>query len=73
MVVLKNFGQRRGHERFAQADDIADENAVALVEMVRGNFYGGDLIIKQAIPEFRRDAKFRQARRAPPAPDDKPS
>ena len=61
MVVLKNFRQRRGHERFAQADDIADEHAVALVEMVRGNFDGGDLVIKQAISEFRRDTKFRQS------------
>jgi len=38
----------------AETTYAAAVDAVALVEMVCGNFYGGDLVIKQAISEFRR-------------------
>ena len=38
LVILKDACQRCRHQRFAQADYIADERAATLVEMVRGNF-----------------------------------
>ena len=63
----KDPGQRRRHQRLAQADDVADQDAAALVEMVGGDLDRGHLELEQRVAEVRRDAELGQARRALPA------
>ena len=58
MIILEYLRDGRGHQRLPKADNVADQNAAALVEMVRRYLDRGSLIVEQAIAEFRRNAKF---------------
>ena len=58
VVVLKDACESRGHQGLAKPDDIADQHAAALVEVVRGNLDCCRLIIKEHILEILRYAKF---------------
>jgi hypothetical protein len=68
VIVLKNLGESRRHERFSKANDITNEDAVTFVEVVRGDFDGSDLVIEQATAKFRRDAKLGKSRMKSPWP-----
>ena len=61
MVILKDLREGGGHERFAKANHVANQDAIALVEMMSGDLYGGGLILEQLVPELRRDTKLRKA------------
>ncbi len=56
--VLEHAGKRGRHEGFAQADNIADDYAAALLKVARGNFYSGGLKVEKCVSEIRRDGKF---------------
>ena len=45
--LLHHPDQRGGHQRLAQADHVAEHDAAALVEMMRGNLHGGGLVGEQ--------------------------
>ena len=61
LVVLKDAGEGGGHECFAETDDIADEDAAALVEVMGGDLDGGRLEFEEGIAEIGGDAKFGEA------------
>jgi len=56
--ILKHACQRRGHERFAEADDIAKDHATALFQMPRGDANGRRLKLKQDTTHICRDGKL---------------
>lgn len=58
MVVLEDPCERRRHERLAEADDIAYEDAAALVEMVGGDLHRRGLEIEEAVSEVLRYAEL---------------
>ena len=62
VVVFENAREGRGHQRLAQPDDVADQHAVALVDVVCGDAHGRFLELEEAVLELARDAEFRQAR-----------
>ena len=73
MIVLEDAGQGGGHEGFAQADHVADENAAALVEVVGGDLHGLDLELEELVAEVARDAEFGQTPAGPPGTGGRPS
>ncbi len=60
VVVLEDPGKGSRHERLAQPDDIPDENAVSLVDVVGGDADGSLLELKEAVFELARDVEFRE-------------
>ena len=71
--ILKHASQRRGHERFAEADDIAKDDAAALFQMPRRDANGRRLKVKQDTTHIRRDGELVKGLRALPRPGGKPS
>ena len=61
MIVLEDTGQGGGHQRLAETDHVADEDAAALVQMVGGDLDGLDLELEQLVAEVTRDAELRDA------------
>ena len=61
MVVLKYARQGGCHERLAQPDHIADDDAAPSVEVVCGDLHGSRLKVEQFVVEVFWYAKFRQA------------
>ena len=59
--VLKDASYGGGHQGFAESDNIADEDAAALVEVVGCDLDGGGLEVKQGIAEVGGDAEFGEA------------
>ena len=55
----KMRGEGGGHQGFAESDDIADEDAAALVEVMGGDLDGGGLKVEQGIAEVGGDAEIR--------------
>ena len=60
MIVLEHARQGRRHERLAQPDHVADDDATALVEVMRGDLHGGHLEVEEFAAKVLWDAKFRQ-------------
>ena len=60
MIVFKYTCQRGCHERLAQPDDVADEDAATLVQVVRGDLHGRGLEIEKFVAEVLGDAKLAQ-------------
>ena len=60
MIVLEHARQGSGHEGFAQPDHVADDDAAPFVQMMRGDFYGGRLKVKEFVAEVFGDTKFGQ-------------
>ena len=60
VVVFKHSCKSGRHECLAQSDDIADDDAPAPVQVVRGDFYGRCLEVQQFVAEIPGDTKFRQ-------------
>lgn len=58
MVVLENTHKRRCHERLAEADNVSDHHAAALVEMVRGDLDGSGLKLEKSVAEIARNLEF---------------
>ena len=54
----KDACQGGGHQRLAQADDIADQHAAALVEVVGGDLDRRRLELEQLVAEVARDAEL---------------
>jgi hypothetical protein len=46
VIILEDFGQGSSHQRFAEADNIANQHTAALVEVVCGDFYGSNLVVE---------------------------
>ena len=61
MVILKDASQRRSHEGLAQPDDIPDEDAIPLVQMVGRDLDGRSLEIEEAVPKHLWDLELREA------------
>ena len=61
VVVLKDLRKRRRHQRLAEANHVANEHAVALVEVMGGDLDGGRLKLEELVAEVCRDAKFGEA------------
>jgi hypothetical protein len=61
VVVLEDARQRRRHERLAQADDVADEHAAALVQVVGGDLHRRLLELEELVAEVAGDAELGQA------------
>ena len=62
LVVLEDARDGGGHQRLAEADDVADEHAAALVEVARGDLHGRLLVGQQAIAEHGGNAEFVEPR-----------
>ncbi len=60
VIILEDPRERRGHERLAEADHIADDDAAALVEMVRGDLDGGLLELEKRVAEVAGNAELGQ-------------
>ena len=61
MIVLKYARQGSCHERLAQPDHIADDDAAPSIEVVCGDLHGSRLKVEQFVVEVFWYAKFRQA------------
>ena len=61
VVVLENRGQRRRHQRLAEADHVADQNAAALVQVMGGDLDRGDLELEELVAEVAGNAELGQA------------
>ena len=61
VVVLEHARERGGHEGLAQPDDVADEHAAPLVQMMRGDLHGRRLEVEKLVAEVARNAKLGQA------------
>ena len=61
VIVFEDASHGRRHQRLAEADDIADEHAAPLVEVVRGDLDRGDLELEQLVVKVARQAELRQA------------
>lgn len=57
-IVFKDASERGGHERFAQADHVADEDAAAFIEVMGGDLNCLDLKLEKFIAEIARDTKL---------------
>ena len=55
-------GDGGGHESLSESHHVADEHAVALVQMVSGNLDRSGLEVEQAVPEHLRDPELSEAR-----------
>ena len=60
VVILEDARQRRGHERLAEADHVADQDAAALVQVVGGDLDGGLLEFEELVAEVAGDAELGQ-------------
>ncbi len=60
--VLENAGQAGRNQRLAQADNVADEDAAPLVEMVGGDFDRCFLELKELAAKITRDLELGEAR-----------
>ena len=61
MVVLEDAGNGGRHEGLAQANHVADQHAVAFVEVVGGDLDRCDLKIEELLAEVAGNAKLGQA------------
>ena len=61
VVVLEHARQRGGHEGLAQPDDVADEHAAPLVQVMRGDLHGRRLEVEKLVAEVPGNAKLGQA------------
>lgn len=62
MVIFEDAGKSGRNQSLAQSDDVTNENASTLVQMVSGNLDGSDLEIKEPVAEIARYAEFAQPR-----------
>ena len=60
MVVLEDAGDSGRHQSLAQANHVADQHAVAFVQMVGGNLDGGNLEIEELLAEVAGNAELGQ-------------
>lgn len=58
MIILENTRDCRGHERLAQTNHIANHHPATLVEVVGGDFDGGNLEFEQLVAEVAGDSKL---------------
>ena len=61
VIVLEDARERRRHQSFAESDDIADEHAAALIQVMRRNFYRRRLKGKEPVAKIARNAKLCQS------------
>ena len=58
MIVLEDFCQGGSHKRLAEADDVANQDAAALIKMMRRDLYRSLLIGEQALPKLGRNSEL---------------
>src|SRR5215210_2889305 len=61
VIVLEDARERRRHQSLAESDDIADEYAASLIQVMRRNFYRCRLKGKEPVAKIAWDAKLRQS------------
>ena len=61
VVILKDPGQRCGHQRLAKADYIAEKHPAALVEVMGGYLHGLSLKFEKRVAEVSRDGELADA------------
>ena len=61
VIVLEDAGHGRRHQGLSQTDDIADEHAAPLVEMVGGDLDRCDLELEQLVNKVAREAETRSS------------
>src|ERR1019366_6624753 len=61
IVILHNACKGGCHQCLAQTDHVADNDASTLVQMVRGNFDCGSLVVEETFLKDARNTKIGQA------------
>ena len=62
VVVLEDTGDRRGHQRLAKPNHIADQDAIALVQVMGRYLHCGCLEVEHAVAEVPGNLELSEAR-----------
>ena len=62
ILVLQETSKRCRHQRFAETNDIPNEDPTTFFQMMGGDLHGGGLEPEQLVPEIVRDTKFGETR-----------